>query len=513
MLKKRNFNRLVAVVLFLLLFSNSYAALIVHLPLDANSDSVFQGSLSFVKGVSGDAIAISSPNDAITLKHINFDAHSLQTISVGCWFKADGLPKKDIVAVSVGGWQLAIDRKDGNAYFTIKGLTIITSGIGKADGIAGYSNTCDGKWHHIMGIYDGKALSIYIDGVMEYIGDVIEKNIKNSSAIVIGQTSCSSDKPICLIDDVRIYNEGVDYKTIAELSKAKPVCRQIRCRKVDLHKDFWDKGVIPIQAHRGGGFSVPEHTMETYRQTWAMGMVPEGDMRTTKDGVIICVHDNDTKRVAPAAPAPLNKMNFDEMTLEQVKTLDVGTFRNQPGQKIPTLEEAFAEMQGRPERKMYLDYKDIDFKQLSDLVNKYGLGEQAVFAARQQDLICRWQQASPNSVTMIWMGGSEHSLTKIFEQLRRDDFAGISILQIIVNKDKKTLDGISPSIAFLKERQAELAKKGIALQILPWKISDKEIFVKLLASGFRFFATDYSQEILESYKEVVKSELPDNLKK
>jgi hypothetical protein len=51
------------------------------------------------------------------------------------------------------------------------------------------------------------------------------------------------------------------------------------------------------------------------------------------------------------------------------------------------------------------------------------------------------------------------------------------------------------------------------LQVFPWKISDKEIFAKLLNAGVRFFATDYPQEIMASYKQVVANELPENLKK
>ena len=100
----------------------------------------------------------------------------------------------------------------------------------------------------------------------------------------------------------------------------------------------------------------------------------------------------------------------------------------------------------------------------------------------------------------------------IFDQYRRDDFAGISIIQILVMEDKKADDGFMPSIAYLKERQAELAKKGVVLQVFPWKISDKEVFAKLLNAGIRFFDTDYPQEILASYKEIVINELPENLK-
>jgi hypothetical protein len=101
------------------------------------------------------------------------------------------------------------------------------------------------------------------------------------------------------------------------------------------------------------------------------------------------------------------------------------------------------------------------------------------------------------------MGGCEQALVKKFEQLRRDDFAGVSIVQIIVFKDDRAKDGFRPSLAFLQERERELRERGIALQTIPWQTSDKAIFVKLASAGVRFFGTDYPDTALAAYREVV----------
>jgi glycerophosphoryl diester phosphodiesterase len=393
-------NTFIMLIVSLSLFCDSYAALIIQLP---------------------NKIAGSNPEKQVIPENIKFDANSLKAISISCRFQADNLPKKNVVLISACGWELGIDKKDGTAYFTADGLQLNSNNITKTDKISSYSNICDGKRHYIMGINDGKSVAIYIDGVMEDAADFINKDKAKTSAVVIRQ----SDKASCMIDNVKIYDNAIDYKTIAELSESKPVVWNLKPKKLDLHKDFWDRGVIPIQAHRGGGFALPEHTMETYIETWTMGMIPEADVRTTKDGIIISMHDNDTKRVAPNAPAPLNRMKFNEMTLEQVKTLDVGQWRGRPGQKVPTLEEVFAQMQGKPEIMMEFDYKAIELKQLADLVNKYNLREQIFFVSRYHHLLRQWSQIMPGSVTMIWVGGSEHTLDMIFDQYRRDDFAGM----------------------------------------------------------------------------------------
>src|SRR6187200_1239601 len=52
-----------------------------------------------------------------------------------------------------------------------------------------------------------------------------------------------------------------------------------------------------IQAHRGAGDAFPENTLESFEWSWKHGVTPESDLRMTKDGVIVCFHDSNFKRV------------------------------------------------------------------------------------------------------------------------------------------------------------------------------------------------------------------------
>src|ERR1041385_8088015 len=52
-----------------------------------------------------------------------------------------------------------------------------------------------------------------------------------------------------------------------------------------------------IQAHRGAGEAFPENTLESFQWSWKHGVTPESDLRTTKDGTIVCFHDPNLKRV------------------------------------------------------------------------------------------------------------------------------------------------------------------------------------------------------------------------
>ena len=273
----------------------------------------------------------------------------------------------------------------------------------------------------------------------------------------------------------------------------------VTCHKIDLQREFFDRDVIPVQAHRGGGFALPENTLETFQTTWGMGMIPEADIRTTQDDVIICIHDDNTKRLAPNTPPPLNTLRIGEMTLEQVKSLDVGSFRGKPGQHVPTLEEVFHEMQEDRSRMIFLDYKYVHMKRLAKMVQEYGLVSQVIFTTQHYDLIQEWCRYVPDTTTMLWMGGDQQKIQEKFEELRESDFAGISILQIHVRHDEEE-DRFSPSVEFLNARRRELEERQILPQVLPWETSRPSVFDRLMAEGFRSFATDHCQMVLDVYK-------------
>jgi len=271
-------------------------------------------------------------------------------------------------------------------------------------------------------------------------------------------------------------------------------------------KIYTELNVLPIQAHRGGGLNKPENTLETFIVTWKQGIIPEADIRTTSDDVIICMHDRTPKRLAPNAPDSLIGKKFSEMTLKEVKTLDVGSFRGGIKEAVPTLEEVFAAMKGHPERFIYLDYKKIDLDRLSNLVKKYGLEKQVIFTSRYHKLIREWNKHIPGSLSLCWIGGSQENIEKTFSELRKNNFEGITTIQIHVKKVKNKKGVFTPSPDYLKERMNEVNKKGILFQVLPLKIKDKDIYDQLLKLGIRSFATDYPEMTIKYYKEFLKQQ-------
>ena len=94
-----------------------------------------------------------------------------------------------------------------------------------------------------------------------------------------------------------------------------------------------------IVAHRGASFDAPENTLPAFELAWEKGAdAIEGDFLLTKDNQIVCIHDKTTKRLSE------QNLVVAESTLEQLKTLDVGSWKNEKyaGTPMPTLSEVFA---------------------------------------------------------------------------------------------------------------------------------------------------------------------------
>ena len=94
-------------------------------------------------------------------------------------------------------------------------------------------------------------------------------------------------------------------------------------------------GKMMVAGHRGDQSGYPENTMEAFRAAIAAGVdMIETDVRLTKDGALVLIHDKTVDRTTDGTGA------VAEMTLAQLRTLNAGTVdRPQP---IPLLEELLA---------------------------------------------------------------------------------------------------------------------------------------------------------------------------
>lgn len=94
-----------------------------------------------------------------------------------------------------------------------------------------------------------------------------------------------------------------------------------------------------IVAHRGASRDAPENTLSSFTLAWKLGAdAIEGDFRLTKDGHIVCIHDEDTKRVVG------RKLIVAESALADLRKLDVGAYYGDDYKDcmIPPIAEVFS---------------------------------------------------------------------------------------------------------------------------------------------------------------------------
>lgn len=95
---------------------------------------------------------------------------------------------------------------------------------------------------------------------------------------------------------------------------------------------------VTIVAHRGLAEGLPENTLAAFRRSMADGVkIIELDLRVTRDGQLVVLHDLTVDRTTDCSGAAAN------MTLAQIKKCNAGN-----GERVPTLDEVVALVRGTP---------------------------------------------------------------------------------------------------------------------------------------------------------------------
>jgi glycerophosphoryl diester phosphodiesterase len=115
-------------------------------------------------------------------------------------------------------------------------------------------------------------------------------------------------------------------------------------------------------AHRGASAYAPEHTLAAYALGLEMGAdYIEQDLQLTRDGVLICLHDETLERTTNVEEVYPDRYREDErapgvkrwyavdFTVEEIRRLDAGSWFGEAfaGERIPTFLESVALVWGK----------------------------------------------------------------------------------------------------------------------------------------------------------------------
>lgn len=206
-----------------------------------------------------------------------------------------------------------------------------------------------------------------------------------------------------------------------------------------------------IIGHRGASREAPENTLASFALAFEQGADGvEADFRLTRDGEIVCLHDDGTGRTAGI------DMRVGEATLSELRRLDVGAWKGSAwaGERIPTLKEV---LRALPTGKMLF----IELKSGLEIVSPLAavLADSGVPAGRirflsfDADLIGALKERLPD-YRCCWLtdyrfrGAWRPSRAEVLAALRGSRADGLA------SRDRAVLD--APFVALLREGNLEI---------------------------------------------------------
>lgn len=155
------------------------------------------------------------------------------------------------------------------------------------------------------------------------------------------------------------------------------------------------KAVSSIVGHRGSSADRPENTLASYRRALEAGAnIVEIDVRTTKDGVLVSMHDADVRRTTNG------KGLIHELTLAELQKLDAGGWFDPKyqGERVPTVQEILGLCRGKA--KVLLDLKEDGPEYVARLiaeVRKHGSPKEIVVGVRSVEQARQFRKQLPEA--------------------------------------------------------------------------------------------------------------------
>jgi len=231
-----------------------------------------------------------------------------------------------------------------------------------------------------------------------------------------------------------------------------------------------------IIAHRGVSFTLPENSLPAFEASWELGVDGiEGDFHLTKDGEIVCIHDEDTERVCKTSAI------IHKSTLQDLKKLELyyegDTSLNI---KIPTLTEVIKTVPKG--KKIFIEIKcstEIVSPLLSQLSKSKMNADQIVIISFNSDVIKTVKNLNP--------------VYKAFFLYSCEDARDID--DVIKDALKIKANGISTDNESSKLFVEKVIESG--LEYHSWTIDDADVALQLIEWGASSITTNDPESIMK----------------
>ena len=169
---------------------------------------------------------------------------------------------------------------------------------------------------------------------------------------------------------------------------------------LSFNKNPFDKVAIfhetKISAHRGSSIEAPENTLAAFSKAMEdMSDYIELDVRQTKDGQIVVMHDSNAKRTTGV------DQYISDMTLEEVKQLNAAYAFGDGNsfEEVPTLEEVMKLVDKKCKINIEIKTNDKDTNMaeaVTDIIHKYNAVNDCVVTSFDYKVLLEIKQHDPN---------------------------------------------------------------------------------------------------------------------
>jgi glycerophosphoryl diester phosphodiesterase len=241
-------------------------------------------------------------------------------------------------------------------------------------------------------------------------------------------------------------------------------------------------GVPQIVAHRGlSSAAAPENTIAAFRAAWAEGAdAIENDWRLTRDGRVVCLHDEVVDRTTTGKGA-VSTLLFDE-----VRALDAGLWKGEKwrGQKVPTLAEMLATVP--PGKRAFIHVKvgpEIIPALKREILAAGTPPDRIAIIAFSEKVIAAAKREMPQ-IKAYWLLSFE----------RIDNKWSPSDLEVLRRVQAMGADGLNVEFTYptsaIVTRQLSQKLADAGLELLVWTIDDPNLARRAQSIGVRAITTN-----------------------
>jgi glycerophosphoryl diester phosphodiesterase len=247
-----------------------------------------------------------------------------------------------------------------------------------------------------------------------------------------------------------------------------------------------------VIAHRGGPSLGPESTLYTFRKAVKLGVdVLEMDVRSTRDGQLIILHDDTVARTTNATGPVQNYSLVDLKKLDAAHRWSPDSGQTFPlrnkGVQIPTLPEVF---EAFPQTKLNLEIKEArssTIQSLCRLIRDHQMKNNVVVASFDTDSLQEFRRLCPQVATSA--GASE---ARLFFGLQK------AYLEAAYSPDAQVLQ-VPEALGDLRIVNKRFIDAAHArnMRVQVWLVNDVTSIQRLLELGVDGIMTDYPQRLME----------------